>query len=256
MVSVAGIKINRGSGSEDTGSKIDKAMLKELKGMNALFARATKLGQSGLGGSNGGMGGLTTGLIRTAVGEALAVAGIGYGAIDAGSQVLNRLENTDDYRDESWKTNGTDVSRVNTDTGEVLETIDKQEAIERGILDKRGELLDIYETSNKTQDEFLNEMEASWTDTSTLWGKIVVGTRNIVKNIFNLNSNIQSFSDAVKEAEDALRQKAKKKLKTDFGLDADLDLGANARSPFTKVGLNSGGGMDVSSIVANTKVRD
>ena len=233
MVSTATIKVKRGRSSEgESGQNVDKAMLKELKNINNIFSRASKLTQSGfmgggigsiissvLGGAKSGGGSLLGGL------STINTIGQGANALDKfqdASSAFKNLKGGGFTGTESFQLDEEgNVQRINIVTGEILETIDKQEAIERDILDNRGELRDIYKTINKSADA-----------ANKLFELLPESVQKMLNGIRGVENNLNSFADAVKEAERKMRNKAKMKVKQDFGVDVDLEIGPNATSPF------------------------
>ena len=252
MVSTASIKINRGRSADNGngGQNIDKAMLKELKNMSSIFSRASKLTQSGLGGGAGGAG-LLSRLVGGTGAVVGGIAGAAASTFDVGSQVLNRAENLESGEAFRLSDEG-NVEKFNLETGELIDTIDKQNAVEKGILDNRGDLLDIYEGSNKSAEEFVSNLDIYNEESSPLFHKIVNGIKNMVSSIFGVEENLNSFAAAVKEAERKL------------SLETEQKLGINTSQTLGQVAVTSGGALgstlDISSFTnvaqSNTIVRD
>jgi len=180
-VIAAKIKIN-GSNDESTvsgsskGVDVLKDLLKEFKGLNALFSKAFKLSSAGLGGGlGGGKGAMSIGAPIGNAAKSLLSGGLGavlgtvgglaslFGiAKDVASDIVkdqSRLE-----FDKVLTTEGEErVSVLDNKTGEILKLLTMEEAKEMGIVNSKGKIIDrldkqdgILDKINGEQDKYLD----------------------------------------------------------------------------------------------------
>jgi len=221
MVSVAGIKINRGSGSSE--GNLNKEILKELKKLNAASSRSQKLGQSGLAGGGGDIISSLLGFGKKTVGTAVAaVGGMSYGAgLDHLSQNVNVMKNlgrpgmtgAESYR----KGDDGTVERYNTMTGETLDILTEEQAIEKGILDDRHELLEIYQQQSKAA----GIIQGYYDELPENTQQLLLKTQDMVTGTKNAETALKRYTAAIDSARRAIERRKEQEHKSDSQLIRD-----------------------------------
>lgn len=195
MVSTAKITINRTNSSDSndvdkntfSNAMMARKVLEEVVGkrisnLTSVISQGQKLTQSGLLGGSTALG-IGAGLVA---GASSFITGT-----DIGEAFSNYEKGTKFELDKDGN-----VNRINETTGDILETIDKQDAIERGILDERGNL--------KTQfEEYGDIMKRSIENSLGLPKKsldLVDSVSDFIKSILKGKNEQDKLNEAIRNA--------------------------------------------------------
>jgi len=153
MVSVAGIKINRGSGSGD-GMQIDKLMLQELKKLTGIQDKSSKLSMAGMG-MSGIAGVLTlTGIMRL----------IERVSPKSASNFNPEAEFGQTY-EKAMIEGERKIIGIDNQTGKITEILTEREARERNILDEMDNIVYKYDSYDSVFDRLTKNTDkvGDWT---------------------------------------------------------------------------------------------